>query len=86
MFFWQKKEVLVTFSLEDFCRVKEALAANHMEYDWRIKPEAGSGRDRTMGTAFMDQTVLRQYYLYVKRRDYEKAEVIMRQELVEKKR
>lgn len=85
MFLWQKKEVLVTFSMEDFNRVKSVLAANHIPYDWKVTPEAGSGRDRTMGTAFMDQSVLRQYYLYVKKKDYARAEFLVRQELIEKK-
>ena len=42
MFFWQKKEVLVTFSLNDFNRVKDILAANHIPYDWKTVPAAGA--------------------------------------------
>ena len=38
MLFWQKKEVLVTFSLNDFNRVKDILAANHIPYDWKTVP------------------------------------------------
>ena len=39
MFFWQKKEVLVTFSLNDFNRVKDILAANQIPYDWKTVPD-----------------------------------------------
>ena len=41
MFFWQKKEVLVTFSLNDFNRVKDILAANQIPYDWKTVPDCG---------------------------------------------
>lgn len=80
MFFWQKKEVLVTFSLVDFNRVKDILSANQIPYDWKTMPECGNRGNRTMGTAFMDQSVMRQYYLYVKKKDYERAEYIIRKE------
>ena len=43
MFFWQKKEVLVTFSLNDFNRVKDILAANQIPYDWKTVPDCGGG-------------------------------------------
>ena len=39
MFFWQKKEVLVTFSLNDFNRVKDSLAATQIPYDGKSVPD-----------------------------------------------
>ena len=49
MFFWQKKEVLVTFSLNDFNRVKDILAANQIPYDWKTVPDCGRRGRRTLG-------------------------------------
>ena len=46
MFFWQKKEVLVTFSLNDFNRVKDILAENQIPYDWKTVPDCGRREDR----------------------------------------
>lgn len=78
IFFWQKKEVLITFSLQDFNRAKDILAANNIPYDWKTLPDGGHGRNRVMGTAFMDQSVLRQYYLYVKKKDFQRAADLVR--------
>lgn len=77
MFFLQKKEVLVTFSLNDFNCVKDTLAANHIPYDWKTVPDCGRRGRRTLGTAFMDESVLRQYYLYVAKKDYERAQYLV---------
>ena len=77
MLFWQKKEVLVTFSLNDFNRVKDILAANHIPYDWRTVPSCGRRGRRTLGTAFMVESVLRQDYLYVSKKEYERAQYLV---------
>lgn len=81
MFFWQRKEVLITFSIDEFNRAKDMLAANQIFYDWKITPECGRGRNRTMGTSFMDLSVLRQYYLYVNKKEYERAEHLVKKAL-----
>ena len=70
MFFWQKKEVLVTFSLNDFNRVKDILAANQIPYDWKTVPDCGR----------------RQYYLYVEKKEYERAEYLVKTVLTGGKR
>lgn len=80
MFFWRKKEILVTFSLDDFNRVKDILAANHIPYDWKTVPDCGGRGSRRFGTAFMDESVLRQYYLYVEKKEYERAEYLVKTE------
>ena len=86
MFFWQKKEVLVTFSMNDFNRVKDILAANQIPYDWKTVPDCGRRGRRTLGTAFMDESVLRQYYLYVEKKEYERAEYLVKTVLTGGKR
>ena len=77
MFFWQKKEVLVTFSLNYFNLVKDIVAANNIPFDGRTVRSWGRRGRRTLGTAFMDESVLRQYYLYVSKKEYERAQYLV---------
>ncbi len=60
MLFWQKKEVLVTFSLNDFNRVRIFWLQIISRMTGRLYRPAAAGAAGRWGTAFMDESVLRQ--------------------------
>ena len=73
-----RKELLVTFSMEEQNRVCSILAANGIDYQVKtVNPSArsyvgGSGRGRT-GSFGIDYDAAYQYYIYVHSKDYERA-------------
>lgn len=75
---FNRKELLITNSMEHQSRVRDALAANGIDYQVRVKSNTGGlSRSRTVmpGTRM---ELMYQYYIYVKRNDYEKAKYLLR--------
>ena len=67
---FNRKELLLTSSLEHQARVRDLLAANQIPY--RVKTSSNLSRSRTVLPG-MRMDVRYQYRIYVKRCDYEKA-------------
>ena len=75
---FNRKELLTTFSLEQQGKVRDILAANGIAYGIRVRSNTGGvSRSRTVlpGT---DMEMMYQYYIYVKRADFEKAKYLIR--------
>ena len=75
---FNRKELLTTFSLEQQGNVRDILAANGIAYSIRVRSNTGGvSRSRTVlpGT---DMEMMYQYYIYVKRADFEKAKYLIR--------
>ena len=73
---FNRKELLTTFSMEQQGKVREILAANNVEYRVRARSNTGGlARSRTVIRG-MKQELLYQYFIYVKRSDYEKAKYL----------
>ncbi len=75
---FNRKELLTTWSMEEQVRVREVLAKNGIDYRIRtVNPSArsaaaSSGRSR-MGSFGVNSDCAYQYYIYVHRRDYDRA-------------
>ena len=74
---------MITFSMEVLSKVRETLAANNI--DCTIKTinrnspsPASRGTRATMGTFGQDQNLSYEYIVYVKKSDYDKAELFTR--------
>ena len=75
---FNRKELLTTISVEHQAKVRDALAANGIDYRVRVRSNTGGmSRNRAVmpGTRMETQY---QYYIYVKRCDYEKACYLIR--------
>ena len=75
---FNRRELLTTSSMERQTSIRDILAANGIDYRVRIKSNTGGvSRSRTVlpGTK-MD--CMYQYYIYVKKDDYEKAQHLIR--------
>ena len=78
---WRRKEVYLGVSMQDFCKVRDLLAENEIVYDYRIVDRNASantigGRTPARGrinSPFVDQECTSQYYIYVNKKDYERA-------------
>ena len=69
---FNRKELLTTHSLEQQAKIRDILAANGIEYRVRARSNTGGfARTRTVIPG-MKQELMYQYYIYVKRSDYEK--------------
>jgi hypothetical protein len=72
---FNRKELLLTSSLEHQARVRDLLAANKIPY--RVKTSSNLSRSRTVLPG-MRMDVRYQYRIYVKKEDYEKAKYVLR--------
>lgn len=72
---FNRKELLMTSSMERQARVRDALAANGIEY--RVHTSSNLSRSRGVMPG-MRMDIMYQYRIYVKRSDYEKANFLIK--------
>ena len=72
---FNRKELLLTSSMERQARVRDILAANHIPY--RVHTSSNISRSRGVIPG-MRMDMLYQYRIYVKRSDYEKAKYLIK--------
>ena len=76
IFFWRRREVLVTYSLEERIRVCSALAAHKIEYEVDVMdlaaPTLGSPRGRTVTFGLNINSAI-EYKISVDKDDYDEA-------------
>ena len=75
--FFNRKEIFVGSSIDQFNNVRERLRQNNIKYTYRVMDRnssnvVGSQRGRT-GTLGQDLNISKTYYLYVHKKDYEQA-------------
>lgn len=75
--FFNRKEIFVGSSIDQFNNVRERLIQNNIKYTYRVMDRnssnvVGSQRGRT-GTLGQDLNISKTYYLYVHKKDYEQA-------------
>ena len=71
---FNRKELLLTSSMERQARVRDVLAANNIPYLVRTSSNISRSRAVIPG---MRMDMLYQYRIYVKRSDYEKAKFLI---------
>ena len=72
---FNRKELLLTTSMERQAKVRDILAANQIPY--RIRTSSNISRSRTVIPG-MRMDILYQYHIYVKKVDYENAQYLIR--------
>ena len=72
---FNRKELLMTTSMERQARVRDMLAANKIPYLVRTSSNISRSRGVIPG---MRMDMLYQYRIYVKRSDYEKAKFLLK--------
>jgi hypothetical protein len=78
---WNRKEVYLGSSMQEFCEVRDTLSANHIRFGSRTVDHnaTASGTRGTMGRFAEDPEHLYQYYVYVNNKDYENAKYLLNQ-------
>ena len=71
---FNRKELLLTASMEQQARVRDVLASNGIPY--RVRVKSNMSRSRTVIPG-MRMDLMYQYYIYVKKADYEKAKYLI---------
>jgi len=71
---FNRKELLLTSSMERQAKVRDILAANDIPY--RVRTSSNISRNRGVIPG-MRMDMMYQYYIYVKRSDYEKAKCLI---------
>lgn len=71
-----RAELLITHDLTRFSQVRDALAGAGVDYTYRCKDRTWDTRGRT-GTLGMNQEVRVEYKLYVRKKDLERARVVI---------
>ncbi len=78
-----RKELIVTFSMERQAEIREILASKNVEYYVKVvnrkspSPMAGGSRGRT-GTFGENLNLAYEYIIYVKKSDYDQAAYLIR--------
>ncbi len=75
MFGW--REVFTSFSMIDFSKVREALGQKGIRYYYRTKNLLSNYSRGHLGTFGVDMDYAVQYYLYVKKLDFEQAQYLI---------
>lgn len=71
-----RKELLLTMDMKRQCKVCDMLAANGIKYTVKVtnlQSDARAGSRGRVGSLGIDQNFSREYKIYVHRKDYEKA-------------
>lgn len=71
---WNRKEVFVGWSIEQFYEVRRALAENKIKYDFKVtnNNNSGSGRGH-MGSFGENMRYSTTNYVYVHKKDFDQA-------------
>jgi hypothetical protein len=79
MLLWNRKEVYLGFSTQEFGKVRRTLAANHIPYSIRTVSHSAmpTGAPNRMGRFGENSAFANQYYVYVNKRDYEAAALLL---------
>lgn len=78
-----RKELTTTYNINEQARVRDILNANGIDYDIKVvdrmspTPMAAGTRSRT-GTFGQNQDSMKEYVIYVKKKDYEQAISLIR--------
>lgn len=70
------EEVYIGYSLMELAKVRECLALNHIKYDYKVVSSSGNSRGRS-GSFGLNSNYEKQYYVYVKRKDSERAKYLV---------
>lgn len=73
---FNRKELRITWSMEELAEIRDLLASNGIAYRVITRNRSGISRYRT-GSTGMRTDVMYQYYVYVKKEDYDKARSLM---------
>lgn len=76
--FWNRKEVFIGNSLQEFNETRNILVFNGIKYKYRIVDNSGSGGLRRTGNFGMNMDYLKTYYIYVHRDDYARASTLLK--------
>ena len=80
MFPWNRKEVFLGVSAQDFSKAQNVLAENGIRYDTRVVDPShtrGIFTQARSAAPFLNQDYVRQYYVYVAPGDYEQAKYLL---------
>lgn len=79
MWFWQREEIYVGNSMQEFNRIRQILNENHIRNDYRMNNTQRLNFDRgyTMGRWGADHRFDTIYYIYVGKQDFETARHIL---------
>lgn len=81
--FWNRKEVFVGNSAQKFDEIRFRLSANNIKYDYKIVDSTspgyfGASTRARMGSYGIDLNLTKTYYIYVHKKDYAKAQALLR--------
>ncbi|NLJ78662.1 MAG: hypothetical protein GX329_04805 [Tissierellia bacterium] len=74
---WNRKEVFVGNSLQKFNETRNILVSNRIKYSYRVVDTTGSESRGRTGHFGMNMDYLKTYYIYVHRKDYDKASALL---------
>ncbi len=75
MWFWNRQEVYMGNSLDEFARVRQTLGLNGIRYDWKIVDHSSPGPFGSShhGSFGLNLSVNKCYYVYVHKNDLDQA-------------
>lgn len=68
--------VYIGYSLEELSKVRECLSLDNIKYDYKVDSHSSHSRGR-YGSFGINVNYENQYYVYVKRKDFERAKYLV---------
>lgn len=76
MFFFNKEDVYLGYSLAEIAKIREALAKEGIKYTYKVTDHSGWGRGRT-GSFGLNAEYQKLYTISVRKSDFEKAKYLV---------
>lgn len=75
--FLNRRELTITYSMEEQARIRESLNAHGIPYQMKLVNQLGSASRARMGTVGLNMASLTEYIFYVHKEDYEQARAVL---------
>jgi len=82
MLVWNRKNIYVGWSLQDYNKIIDCLIKNNIKYDCRVVDNGVRGRDGRnsySGNLCEDSRYMLMYYIYVNKNNFDEAKHIINQ-------
>jgi hypothetical protein len=76
--YFNRREIIVTMDAQKFYQITDTLRQGKIKHDYKIRNTNGSGSMSSFG---LNQKYMQQYYVYVHKKDLDRAQAYLRDEL-----
>lgn len=77
MWFWNRREIYIGYSMKDFSNLRDTLISAGIRYDYKTFNQNTSSNRIRFGGFGLNPLYELQYYLYVHRKDFDRVQYLL---------